>query len=336
MSRSAPASSRAALSGLTRKIVIATLIGVAVFAALSIHSDVTQLTLSLRAFEWSAFAFALLLSLVNYALRFARFQYYLRCIDVRVPTLESALVFLAGFVMGVTPGKLGEVLKSLLLFERRNIPIAKTAPVVIAERLTDLLALVVLTALGSLSFPLGAPVALASAAIVGTITLACAYRPFAQLLIGLAAKLPVLGKIAPKLSEAYESLAAMMRPTALMGGTLLAVFSWGLECVGLYVIAHGFADVTLGWQAAAFAYSASTLAGALAMMPGGLGVTEVGMTSLLTEVGGPGMLAATATATTILVRLATLWFAVFLGGLVLPLLRWLPSESHAATAPADG
>ncbi len=320
----APSSSQAALAGLTRKIVIATLLGVAVFAGLSIYSDVHALTEHLSAFRWSAFGVALLLSLINYALRFARFQYYLRCIDVRVPTLESALIFLAGFVMGVTPGKLGEVLKSLLLFERRQIPIARTAPVVIAERLTDLLALVVLTALGSLSFPMGAPIALGSALIVGVITAACAFRPLAMSLIGLAARLPVVGRIAPKLHEAYDALATMMRPTALLGGSLLAVLSWGLECVGLYLIAHGFDGVTLDWQASAFAYSASTLAGALAMMPGGLGVTEVGMTGLLGTLGGPGMLPPVATATTILVRLATLWFAVVLGGLVLPVLRWVP------------
>jgi len=327
--RPRPSSSHDALAGLTRKIVIATLLGVAVFAGLSIYNDVTSLTEQLRAFQWSAFGLALLLSLINYALRFLRFQYYLRCIAVKVPTLESALVFLAGFVMGVTPGKLGEVLKSLLLFERRQIPIARTAPVVIAERLTDLLALVVLTALGSLSFPNGAPIALGAAAVVGTITLACAYRPLAETLIRVAARLPVIGRVAPKLSEAYDSLSTMMRPTALLGGTLLAVLSWGLECVGLYVIAHGFSGVTLGWQEAAFAYSASTLAGALAMMPGGLGVTEVGMTSLLVELGEPHMLAATATAITILVRLATLWFAVVLGGLVLPLLRFVPVRAQS-------
>lgn len=327
MSTDTSSTSDAVLTGLTRKIIVATLLGVAVFAGLSIYSDVQALTASLKAFAWSSFVIALLLSLVNYSLRFARFHYYLRRIDVRVPSLEGWLIFIAGFVMGVTPGKLGEVLKSVLLFERRNVPIVRTAPVVIAERLTDLLALVVLTAVGSLSFPMGTPIAAGSALAVGLITVACAYRPLALTLISLAGRLPVVGRVAPKLSEAYESLAVLVHPVALVSGTALAVLSWGLECVGLYLIAHGFIDVTLGWQAAAFAYSASTLAGALAMMPGGLGVTEVGMTGLLTALGGNGMTPAVAAAVTILVRLATLWFAVLLGGVALLALRWLPVQS---------
>ena len=42
----------------------------------------------------------------------------------------------------------------------------------------------------------------------------------------------------------------------------------------------------LGWDASFFAYSASTIAGAVAMMPGGLGVTEAGMTGLIEALSG--------------------------------------------------
>jgi hypothetical protein len=48
------------------------------------------------------------------------------------------------------------------------------------------------------------------------------------------------------------------------------------------------------------------------------------MTGLLTALGGNGMTPAVAAAVTILVRLATLWFAVLLGGVALLALRWLP------------
>ena len=59
--------------------------------------------------------------------------------------------------------------------------------------------------------------------------------------------------------------------------------------------------------------AASTIVGALAMMPGGLGVTDAGMTGLLQALGGSAMDPAIATAATMLVRLATLWFAVGIG-----------------------
>jgi uncharacterized protein (TIRG00374 family) len=91
----------------------------------------------------------------------------------------------------------------------------------------------------------------------------------------------------------------------------------------MWEIARGFPGVQLDLVGATFAYSASTLVGALAMMPGGLGVTEVGMATLLGELGGGTISASVASATTILVRLATLWLAVVVGVIALAIYRRL-------------
>jgi uncharacterized protein (TIRG00374 family) len=294
-------------------VLAATLFGVLVFAALSFYGDVTELRQNLSVYRWEMFAFALALATGNYALRFMRFQHYLGLIDCRVPTGPSAVIFLSGFVMSVTPGKVGEVWKSLLLRESYGHSVIRTAPVVVAERLTDLLALVILTAVGALSFPQGIPITIAGALLVGLVIAACAVRPFADFGFLLIAKLPVLGKLVPRLREAYESLHTLTRPSTLLYATALSTVAWGLEVVGLGVILMGFEGVTLGWEATSFAYSASTIVGALAMMPGGLGVTEAGMTGLLSALGDEAMTPAVATAATMLVRLATLWWAVLIG-----------------------
>ena len=65
---------------------------------------------------------------------------------------DSFLTFLSGFVLTVTPGKVGEVFKSLVLFETHGVPIARTAPIVVAERVTDLIGVIILIVLGSLGF----------------------------------------------------------------------------------------------------------------------------------------------------------------------------------------
>jgi len=129
--------------------------------------------------------------------------------------------------------------------------------------------------------------------------------------------MPLIKRVSPKLQEAYDALLEMTRPLPLLVGSGLAFIAWGLECCSLYAIVHGFPGVHLSWDAAVFAYSASTLAGALAMMPGGLGGTEVAMAALLRALGGPAMSKSIATATTMLVRIATLWFAVLIGLLAL-------------------
>jgi len=54
-----------------------------------------------------------------------------------------------------------------------------------------------------------------------------------------------------------------------------------------------------------------SLAGALSFLPGGLGVAEASMTGLIRALGDTTRVAAAAA--TVLIRLATLWFAVALG-----------------------
>jgi uncharacterized protein (TIRG00374 family) len=70
------------------------------------------------------------------------------------------------------------------------------------------------------------------------------------------------------------------------------------------------ADIPLTF--AVFVYALSMLAGALSFMPGGLGGAEAAMVALLVWKGMPS---ANAIAATVLIRLATLWFAVAIGAI---------------------
>jgi uncharacterized protein (TIRG00374 family) len=164
----------------------------------------------------------------------------------------------------------------------------------------------------------------------------CVYRPLGESLLRWIARWRRAEPIARKLEEAYEALYALTRPAKLAAATLVATGAWGLECVALHVIVRGFPDGQLAWEASTFAYAASTIAGALAMMPGGLGITEVGMTGLLQILGAPSLSAASATAVTLLVRLATLWFAVVLGLAALGVWRALRRRDARAAASRPG
>lgn len=321
--------------GLARKVMLAALFGGLVFAALALYGDVQQLRHAAASFAPAAVALGFGLAAGNYVLRIWRWQYYLRCVGVAIPLFESSVVFLAGFVMSVTPGKVGEVFKSLLLYELRRVSMIRTAPIVIAERLTDLIALVLLTALGALAFePHGVAIAGAGAVIVAAMVAVFAYRPLGVFCIGLLERIPVFSKIGHKLHEAYDSLLTMLRPAPLLIGTAIAFGAWGLECGTLYAIVGGFPHVHLDWDAAIFAYAASTIVGALAMLPGGLGVTEAGMTGLLQALGGAEMTKAVATAATMLTRLATLWFAVGIGWIALTVYRTTLRRPENAHAPS--
>lgn len=287
-------------------------------AAYVMIGDVNKVADRLGAFRWSAFAVAIGLAFVNYAIRFARWQLYLRWQDVRVPTRSSALVFGAGLSLAITPGKLGELVKSYLLRELHDVPVARTAPIVVAERVSDLVALVVLSVIGVAAYGMQPGLVIAAAALVVLGLVLLAWPAPTRMLIDLVTQPAFARRFRPTLHEVYAGLVDVCRPARLIVSTAFALPAWGAECLGFALIVGGFpgADVPLG--IAIVIYAATTIAGALSFLPGGLGVTEGMMTLALVRWR---LDRATAVAATLLTRLATLWFAVLLGIAFLTLAR---------------
>jgi glycosyltransferase 2 family protein len=303
-----------------RKVVIAMLIGVAIYGLFVLYAGYAKIGESLGHFHYSAFFAALLLSSFNYGLRFLKWEYYLARLEVRgVPKLESLLVFLSGFVLTVTPGKVGEVFKSAVLAETHGVPAVRTAPIIVAERLTDVIAVIALIVAGSSAFHGGLPWAIAGTIAVGFGLTLILWRTPALALFGwLERPGGRLTSFAPKLREGYEGLRIVATPSALLWPTFLSIVGWGSEGYALFLLLRGFGcpvEPTL----AIFFYSTATLAGAIVPVPGGLGVAEALIQEQLVHLGG--VAEGPATASMILIRFATLWWAVVVGFAALALLR---------------
>jgi uncharacterized membrane protein YbhN (UPF0104 family) len=268
---------------------------------------------ALAAFQWPLLPLLLLASLINYALRWLKWEYYCRLLRVTLRPVESVVVFASGLLMTVSPGKLGEVLKSFLIRELHGIEVSRTAPIVMAERLTDVVGLVVLASLGASLLPYGWLILLGTLGAVAGFICLVQFRPLALGLLGWAQRLPVLGRFANLLTLFYESSAQLLAWKTLLPTVALSVASWFFECLALYAIFIGL-GLSFSLLVATFAHAFASLAGALSMLPGGLGVTEGSITGLLVTLGAPR---ASAVAATLLIRAATLWFAVLLGGLCL-------------------
>jgi uncharacterized protein (TIRG00374 family) len=303
-----------------RRVLYVMLLGIAVSGAFVVWRGIGSMGATLAAFGWWAFFAACALAFGNYVLRFLKWEFYLARLDIRgVPKIDSFLTFLSGFVLTVTPGKVREVFKSLVLFETHGVPMPKTAPIVIAERVTDLIGVIILIVLGSLGFSGGLVWAGAGAVVVTLLLVVVASRSLSLRIIGLVERLPgKLGKIGPKLHQAYDSLAVMVAPRNLLVPTVLSIGAWSLECLALWVVLRGF-DQQTSVVLCFFFYATSTLAGALVPVPGGLGVTESALQGQMIEIGHVS--AQQATAAMLLVRLATLWFAVLVGFVSLSLLK---------------
>lgn len=305
---------------LLRRLMAAMLLGVLVYAGFAMVRGVAEIGEKLAQFSWGAFALACALAFANYLVRFLKWEYYLARLDIRgVPKLDSLLTFLSGFVLTVTPGKVGEVFKSLVLYETHEVPVARTAPIVVAERLTDVIGVVVLILFGSTGFSGGLVWAIAGAVLVLVALAAIGSETVVSLVVRLLEKAPgKLGTLAPRVREAWGSLRVLTSPRALLLPTLLSIVAWSLEGLALWVILRGFGETT-PVTVACFFYATATLAGALVPVPGGLGITEGALEEQMTHLGH--VTKATSTSAMILVRFATLWFAVVVGFLALALLR---------------
>jgi uncharacterized protein (TIRG00374 family) len=289
-------------------------------AALSAIGDVRHLGDRLAGFGWWAFAAALGLALANYVLRFVRWQIYLARRDIRVPLGSSALVFGAGLSLSITPAKLGELVKAYLLRELHDVPATKTAPIVVAERVTDLIALIAIAIAGVAAYGLApALVAVAGALVAIGLVLLAWTRP-TRALIDFITSPERFRRMRDPLHETLEHLAALCRPGTLLVATAIAIPAWGCECLGFALICNAFPGAHVDLGLAAAIYAGTTIAGALSFLPGGLGVTEGAMTLALVE-GAAHLDRATAVDATLLTRLATLWFAVALGIAFLALAR---------------
>jgi uncharacterized protein (TIRG00374 family) len=308
------------------------LLAVVLYGGFAVWRGVGKMGDELGRFAPWAFVAACALAFGNYLVRWARWELYLARLGIRgVSRVDSLLTFLSGFVLTVTPGKVGEVFKSVVLQQTHGVPVEVSAPIVVAERVTDVIGIVVLIAFGSLGFAGGLLWAGLGTAAVVVLLVVVSNRRLSLAMIGFVERLPgALGRIGPKLYAAYESLAILVRPSNLVLPTLLAVLAWAMECAALWVILKGFSQ-PIGFGLATFFYATSTLAGALVPVPGGLGVTETSLQSQLQELGHVSPTASTASM--ILVRFATLWFAVLVGFVALSALKRRYAGLLAAPAP---
>jgi uncharacterized membrane protein YbhN (UPF0104 family) len=325
-----PSETGTGLERLGRRLLLPFALGLLALIGLILAADARKLAVRLREFDLRLLAPVLALSLLNYALRFVRWEIYLKALGVRLARTRSLAVFLVGFLLSVTPGKAGELGKAWLVRELGGGPALRVVPAVLAERVTDLLGVLTLLAFGALPFPGGPWIAALGLGAVATAILLLTWRGAAQWVFRLLGRLPVVGPRVPVLADVYERLRSLLSPGLLAVALALAVVAWGSEGIGFWLVVRAYAPKA-SLLAALFNYTASTCLGSLSMLPGGLLAAEGSLTALLNS---QGLDTATAASATLIIRGATLWFAVALGLLALPsLVRWLARRAASGERP---
>jgi uncharacterized protein (TIRG00374 family) len=307
-----------------KKILLSLLLAVLVYAALLLISDLNRLAATLRSFRWELIPIVIALTLFNYVLRFVKWHFYLATVGVRdLSWFDSLLIFFSGFSMTITPAKSGELLKSFLVRQRVGTPVTTTAPIILAERMTDGLALLLLASFGLFLFDIAAVrLFMALVLIIAIVAVALVQNRSLARRVGKAlARIPFLKSRIHHLQRFYNSSYELLRFRNLVIAIGLGFVSWSGECFALAVVLYGL-GIPMSWTLvalSAFAMGFATLAGSVLLTPGGLGVAEGSIDGLLLAFGHTPYLPSgeisqsASAAATLMIRFATLWFGFFLG-----------------------
>jgi uncharacterized membrane protein YbhN (UPF0104 family) len=335
------------------RLLVRTLIGVALgvfcYVLFLILFGVREVGEALTGFAWISIVWALGLSSINYLLRFWKWELALGWLDVRggsgglhPPTQlklgRSLEIYLAGLSMSVTPGKVGEVLRSVLLRASNGVPFTRTAPIVVADRLSDLIALVVLALIGIADFAEYLPYVLGALAFVAAGVFVLGSPKLFGGILSACERLPLVGGLAKSAHGLVDSSAVLLELRYIAVLSAISVVGWGLECVGYWLILNAFPGVEASLLLCVFLWSATTLVGALSFLPGGLGATE-GSLGVLVARFAIGVSPSIAVASTLLIRLCTLWYGELVGALAVvsfmrdPKLRAAAREVQTAPPP---
>ena len=296
----------------SKRLLLLIVLTVAVFVGLVSYGDFKEIGGHLARFPLTHLLAALGLAAINFGLRFLRWNYYLRVLRITLPIGLNGLVFLSGLAMAITPGKAGELLKSYLLRDRAGVPVAASAPVVVMERLTDVVSVVLLALPGLALLPVPI-IFVVVLLLLSTAALVLMATRKADWLFGL----PVLRRWSDFLRTSREGMRHLTALRVMIIALILGTSAWFSEGLALWVILEGL-DAHLPLEQVFPIYAAATLVGALSALPGGLVGTEGSMVALLQQ---SGLAQGAASAGTLLVRLVTLWFAVAVGLLALVFLN---------------
>jgi uncharacterized protein (TIRG00374 family) len=286
---------------------------VAAYVILVSYADVSETAKHLNRVSGARIAIAFGMSLASLAIRAARWRYFTGSIGVRLTLWDSVLTFLAGVALSITPGKVGELVKCLLLKEASDVPVARSAPLVLAERITDLVAVLLLGGIGVFAIPRGELVGAGTLAAGVAILVLFVSKPAAAAAIRAASRLRFVARHRDKVEAMYTSLEEVSRPGAVSVAMAMALVAWSLQGFVIWVLAGAFEGADLSILESLVASSAPLLAGALALIPGGLGAAEASMAGILVLTGGPGLGKSVAVVVMLLSRVVCFWFAIALG-----------------------
>ena len=284
-----------------RSIILSALFALAIVLGLLAFLDSQDSLKQISQLPLSIWITLLLITTVHLILRFYRWCLLLfASFEVQVISkIELCALYVSGFALTLVPSKLGENVRSIFLKER-GVPYSASITVFFIERFLDVAA-VSLLALAYFAPARAVNMTQALLSLVGALVAATIVLQW----------MPLTFFSHPRLEQIKLALISLrsISTTTRVEVLVLSFLAWWIQSLSLWIVLYALSEPVSVIVTSAI-YSMSLLAGAVSMMPGGLGVTELTAAYSLEQSGvefNSALLAMTIT------RFTTLWYAMFLG-----------------------
>ena len=292
------------------KVLIGVIIAIAVYAIFLLVSDFNTIFNKISNFQVSYLPIILSLVTVGWCVLFLRWTILLKNSAISIPHKQSFLIYIASFSMSATPGQLGELIKSQLLKNKFDVPVTKTAPLVIIERLSDLTGAIIVSIIGFWLLNINIYVPIITSIGLGLIFLLLKSKKMFNKTLNLLKKVKFASKLADPIAESFDTIQLTLNKKILVISTALSVCFWLLIGISSYFVLRAVGIDNLEIIKVVSIYSSSIIVGAASLIPGGVGVAEGSIAGLLNL---SGINLSVALALGILIRIFTLWYGVVAG-----------------------
>jgi uncharacterized protein (TIRG00374 family) len=241
---------------------------------------------------------------------FIRWQFLLKNSNIHIPLKSSLLIFLSGGALSITPGQIGDLLKSQIIKKKFNIPRTDTAAIILSEKIYDLTAAISASIIGIIILGIDIHLTFIAISILAFIFFLIYYKPAFFLVIRQIKKIKFISKYADNLSDSYDTL---RKSTSLKIASIcfpLSITYWLIISIAVYYTFLAFDVDILNYLDILFIYVVSVLFGAISFVPGGIGITEGSIVGLLTL---NGIDVSTALILSVMARIMTLWYPACIG-----------------------
>ncbi len=333
-------------------IALAIYIGLLLLADSQDRFETEGIIDAIRAFPLYLIPVIILAQTLVIFFRFLEWHYYLGVIDARhrISLFDSIIIFVATFTMVVSPGKAAELVKSVMLKirtaetgdeKKEGVPIARSAPIVIAERVIDGIAVIILMAVTLLlageQLNLGTyqgidygllsrTLIYSSSAIILSGLVVLQIKPLAYFCLKLLGYIPLLKRLQQPLTDFYESSREIFALKHVIPMSIVGLGVYISSTAGFIIILYGF-GLDISWQVilqGMFIVGVASAIGALSFVPNGAGVTEISNTGMLLALVAPIQPVVTlpvAAAIALIQGFFHKWFRVIVGLIVAFLFR---------------